>query len=100
MTTDYRCPKCRNLGLSTDCSERLTHARKGNTVRELDDDNFEMEVTLRFAVPVAYTSADDPHRQAQVMREGWVEEPDQLVTFIAEALADDFDLTVVPVEYG
>lgn len=100
MSATYRCPKCRDLGLSADCSERLMHGRKGNIVRELDDDNFEMEVTLRFAVPVAYTAADDPHRQAQVMRERWVEEPDQLVKFIGEALADDFDLTVVPVQYG
>lgn len=61
------------------------------------EDDYDMEVTVRFAVPVTSRLDLDPHQMATHMRERWIEEPSTFVDVIADALSDDFDLQVRPV---
>ncbi len=88
-----RCPKCRSLGLPTDCADRLTHGQ--DLVN--DDDSYELEVTLTFAVPVTSTLVLDPHQMATHMRETWINEESQLQEVLAESVFGDYDLQVKPV---
>lgn len=94
----HLCPKCRSLGLSTDCSERLLHAKKKNTmIRDYDEGVVEMEVTVSFMAPVTSSLDRDPSQMATYMRETWIEEPGALGKVITDALDDDYDVSVKPV---
>lgn len=61
-----------------------------------DDDTFELEVTMTFAVPVPCTHDLDPHQMATHLREQLLAEEAQLKTLLIDAVDDDFDLRVRP----
>jgi hypothetical protein len=83
------CPKCRTLGLTHDCSDTLLVS---------SDDEYELEVTLTFSVPVTSTLAMGPHEMATHYRETWLsEDPDQLKNVLIDVVDDDYDLQVKPV---
>jgi hypothetical protein len=63
-----------------------------------DEDTYELEVTLTFAVPVTSTLPYDPHEMATHMRETWMSEESQLQDVLAEVVWRDYDLTVKPVD--
>ena len=87
-----RCPKCRSLGLGTDCADRLIHGK--SAVNE--DDPFELEVTLTFAVPVNSTLVLDPHEMATHVRETWMNEDANFQNVLIDAVNGDYDLQVKP----
>jgi hypothetical protein len=93
-----RCPKCRSLGLDTDCADRLTHGK--NAVN--DDDPFELEVTLTFAVPVSSSLVlADPHEAwPRTCARRWMTEESQACrTSCIDAVNGDYgdyDLQVRP----
>ncbi len=91
------CPKCRSLGLDTDCSERLLHAHTPAVMNEYDDDVVELEVTVSFMAPITSSLDLDPVQMATHMREVWIEEPIKLEKVIQDALTEDYDLAVKPV---
>ena len=62
-----------------------------------ENDEYELEVTLRFAVPVTSTSLADPHEMATHMRETWINEESQLQDVLTESVFGDYDLQVRPV---
>lgn len=88
-----RCPRCRSLGLSTDCAEELIHGQPGMN----HDGDYELEVTMTFPVPVTSTLPLDPVEMATHMREVWLSEDTVLADLLIEAAGDDFDLQVRPV---
>lgn len=92
------CPKCRALGLDTDCSDRLTHAHKQDFMSgdPYDDGSLELEVTVSFMAPITSSLELDPVQMATHMRELWIDEPTKLEKVVQEALNDDFDLNVRP----
>lgn len=65
------------------------------SVRENDD--YELEVTLTFAVPVSSSVLADPHEMATHMRETWMNEESQLQDVLMESVFGDYDLQVRPV---
>ncbi len=96
------CPKCRELGLETDCSDRLNHGEQDGVpaVRpETDDpDNYDIEVTLRFPIPRMWDYDADPHEVSTHLRETWLDDPVQFRKVLTEAAeSEDFDLVVRPV---
>jgi hypothetical protein len=92
-----RCPKCRTLGLDTDCTERMIHEHKADGMIPSENDDYELEVTLTFAVPVNSSVLADPHQMATHMRETWMSEETQLQDVLAESVFGDYDLQVRPV---
>lgn len=90
------CPKCRALGLSTDCTERLNH--EVSTVN-YEGDDYELEVTVTFAVPVTSTLPYGPHEMATHMREQWISEEADLQDVVRDYVKGEFDLQVKPVFY-
>jgi hypothetical protein len=92
-----RCPKCRTLGLGTDCTERMIHDHLAAGMSPSENDDYELEVTLTFAVPVSSTVLADPHQMATHMRETWINEDSQLQDVLAESVFGDYDLQVRPV---
>jgi hypothetical protein len=92
-----RCPKCRTLGLDTDCTERMIHDHKDKSMILGENDDYELEVTLTFAVPVTSSLTADPHQMATHMRETWINEETQLQDVLAECVFGDYDLQVRPV---
>lgn len=89
------CPRCRALGLETDCSEQLGHAHKDTAMNETD--SYELEVTLTFPVPVTSTLPLDPHEMATHVRERWINEDLELAQVVARAIDEEsFDLQVRP----
>ena len=96
--TSPLCPKCRSLGLRTDCSDRLRHANKQAGMNDpYDDTTLEMEVTVSFMAPITSSLDLDPVQMATHMREMWIDEPTKLEKVVQEALNEDFDLSVRPV---
>lgn len=94
----HLCPKCRVLGLDTDCSDRLRYANKQAGMNsEYDDGTVEMEVTLSFLAPVTSSLDLDPAQMATHMREQWIEEPTKFERILQEALNEDYDLSVRPI---
>jgi hypothetical protein len=91
------CPKCRALGLPFDCTDRLTHGYQEQDMSIGPDDDYELEVTLRFCVPVSSTLPIDPHEMAGRLRETWISEETQLQDALLECVNGDFDLQVRPV---
>lgn len=87
-----RCPKCRALGLDTDCADRLIHGQDSMS----QSDGFELEVTLTFTVPVTSSLPLDPHQMATHMRETWINEESQLQEVLLESVFGDYDLEVKP----
>lgn len=91
MAATILCPKCRALGLTTDCADRLT--------MHPDDEEYELEVTMRFAVPVTSSLDLDPVEMATRMREKWINDEGLLKDVLDDAVDEDYDLTVRPVFY-
>lgn len=85
------CPKCRALGLSTDCSDRLRHER--TPVSGYDQDEYaELHVTISFGVLVAVD--EEPLRQkALALHDDWTEDPEPMLEYLKE-LGLDYTLQV------
>ncbi len=64
----------------------------------IDPEDYELEVTLTFAVPVTSTLPYDPHEMATHMRETWANEESQLQDVLAASVFGDYDLQVRPVD--
>jgi hypothetical protein len=62
-----------------------------------DDDTYELEVTVTFAVPVPSSLPLDPHQMATHMRETWINEEKELLVVLTEGVFGDYDLQVRPV---
>lgn len=62
-----------------------------------EDETFELEVTLTFAVPVTSSLPLGPHEMATHMRETWINEETVLQDVLLECVNQDFDLQVRPV---
>lgn len=92
------CPKCRSLGLDSDCTDRLKHAHRQSVMTgEYDEGTVELEVTFSFLAPITSSLDLDPVQMATHMREHWIEEPGRLERVLQDALTEDFDLAVRPV---
>jgi hypothetical protein len=91
-----RCPKCRAVGSDTDCTDQLH-------VDMNPEDEYELEVTMTFAVPVTSTLPMDPHEMATHMRDTWSTDDDALKRVLedaADGVNGDIDLQVKPVFLG
>ncbi len=84
------CPKCRALGLTTDCTDQLS-------VDDMADDDYVLEVTFTFEVPVTSTLVKDPHEMAVHMQESWMNDDAQMREVLNEAVETEYDLAVKPV---
>lgn len=101
------CPKCRSLGLPTDCADQLKHEHRAptgeNVTRATDgsDDGYWLEVTVRFVVPLSSTLDLDPHQMATHMRDIWTtDDPPVFASVLADAndgMFGDVDIEVRPV---
>jgi hypothetical protein len=101
------CPKCRSLGLPTDCADQLRHEARTptgeNVTRATDgsDDDYWLEVTVRFVAPVSSTLDLDPHQMATHMRDIWsTDDPPLFGRLLADAddgMFGDVDIEVRPV---
>jgi hypothetical protein len=63
------------------------------------DDEYELEVTLTFAVPVSSTLPMDPHEMATHMRDTWMSDEGEFAKVLTEAndgMYGDLDLQVRP----
>jgi hypothetical protein len=61
-----------------------------------DDDTYELEVTVTFAVPVSSSLPLDPHEMATHMRETWLNGDPEFKNVLLDATDGDFDLQVKP----
>jgi hypothetical protein len=67
------------------------------------EDEYELEVTMTFAVPVTSTLPMDPHEMATHMRDTWSTDDDALKRVLedaADGVNGDIDLQVKPVFLG
>jgi hemerythrin superfamily protein len=90
------CPKCRALGLHTDCTEQLKDA---GTRMKPTEAPYELEVTLRFSVAVTSTLTYDPTEMAMHMRDRWADDEKELEGVVTEGLWGEYDLQVRPAFY-
>lgn len=63
-------------------------------------DEYELEVTMRFNVPVTSSQPLDPIEMATHMRERWINNDEELVAALDEAASGEFDLEVKPTFYS
>lgn len=84
------CPRCRELGLGTDCAERLlVH----------DSDDYQLQVTVTFEIPAPAGPDLDPHEMAAHTRERFLSDLD-VSSALQQAVADDdYQLNIRPVFY-
>lgn len=97
MGSSARCPKCRALGLSTDCTDRINHANpRERTMNSFEDDERqELQVTISFPVPIFSDPTMGIREHATAMRDRWIEDPGELLELIRD-VGDDYDLQVKP----
>lgn len=91
------CPKCRALGLETDCTDRMIHAHAKQRSMNGEDLDYRLEVTVVFDVPVTSTLPLDPFEMATRMRETWMDDDIEFTKLLADVPDLDYDLRVVPV---
>ncbi len=89
------CPKCRAEGRTTDCINEI-----GRHVRLTTEDRIaDMDILVRFAVPVPLDPDEDPQELAGRLLEAWLEDPQLLLAALTERMQDeDYSLTVRPVD--
>lgn len=88
------CPKCRALGLDTDCTDSIPYARRKNSMNPYGDDGDELLVTVSFAVPVSGEDREYMRDHATRFRDELTDDPQQLLDLIRGL--DDYDLQVKP----
>jgi hypothetical protein len=93
-SVDVRCPKCRVLGLSDDCAERLVHDKAASVS---PNDEYELEVTVTFAVPVTSSLALEPQQMAAHMRVLWMSDDIAFAHLMNELAVFDYEVQVRPV---
>lgn len=89
------CPKCRTLGLATDCSESIGHVRKARTMSGDYGTEPELIVTITFAIPVPTGEEDHLRETATRLHDEWINDPESLIDALREA-SEDYDLQVKP----
>lgn len=97
MTKQPRCPKCRAEGADTDCLDQLADRYKVKHDVYLTEDQYTLEVTFRFDLPVDADLAPGPHDAATRLWELLAGDEGELRRALELATSTEFDLNVRPV---
>ncbi len=85
------CPKCRALGLTTDCLDQIGHAVSSENIVDID-------ISVRFAVTETLQDGQSPQEAATRLWEMYLSKPWLLVAALDEAVgAEEFSLVVRPI---
>ncbi len=60
------------------------------------NEDYELDVTFTFTVPVTSSLPLDPHEMATHMRETWMSDDAAFTTVLTEAVESEYDLQVMP----